>query len=287
MSLEPSLYPYQKNTLSINNAAQELKLNYIDEGQGNPVVMVHGNPTWSFYYRKMVNKLKDQNRCIVPDHIGCGLSDKPQDYSYRLENHINNLEKLIEHLGLEKIDLIVHDWGGAIGFGYATRHPEKVNKIVILNTAAFTSKNIPFRINLCRIPWLGEKFIRSFNGFAWPATFMAVTKKMDPKVKKGYLYPYNNYKNRLATARFVQDIPLNQAHPSYQTLKDIEDKLHLLKGKKLIVWGKKDFCFNDSFLERWEKIYPEAQKIILDEAGHYVIEDCKEETLNLIKGFLK
>jgi pimeloyl-ACP methyl ester carboxylesterase len=287
MSLELSLYPYQTKKININHGTTPIKYNYIDEGHGNPVIMVHGNPTWSFYYRKLVEKLKDQHRCIVPDHIGCGLSDKPQDYSYRLENHINNLDTLVKNLELKSFDLIVHDWGGAIGFGLATRYPEKINKIVILNTAAFTSKNIPFRINLCRIPWFGEKFIRAFNGFAWPATFMAVTKKMDPKVKKGYLHPYNNYNNRLATARFVQDIPLNKSHPSYKTLKEIEDRLHLLKGKKLIVWGKKDFCFNDSFLKKWQEIYPDAQKIILKDAGHYVIEDCHEETLSSIKGFLQ
>ncbi len=287
MSLDSNLYPYHTGKLHITYQGKDLELNYIDEGQGEAVVMVHGNPTWSFYYRRAVDILKDQFRCIVPDHIGCGLSDKPQDYPYRLENHIQNLEKLIKSLGLKKIHLIVHDWGGAIGMGLATRNPDLVDKVVILNTAAFTSKEIPFRINICRIPVFGEFIIRAFNGFAYPATFMAVKKKMNSNIKKAYLHPYNNFNNRLATARFVQDIPLNKSHPSYQTLKDIEDKLPLIKGKKLIVWGKQDFCFHDSFYKRWKEIYPDARSIVLKQAGHYVLEDCEIETLNEIKGFLQ
>lgn len=280
-------YPFKQNTYRISYNDEFYNLNFVDEGQGDPVVMVHGNPTWSFYYRNLVKELSPHFRCIVPDHIGCGLSEKPQDYPYQLKNHIDNLENLINHLGLKKINLVVHDWGGAIGLGYAIRNPDNINKIVLLNTAAFTSSKIPKRINFCRIPYLGEGIIRSFNAFAYPATFMAVKRKMSPLIKKGYLYPYNNFKNRLATARFVQDIPMNSEHPSFTTLKEIEDNLELLDQKKLIVWGKEDFCFNDHFLERWKKFYPEAQKIVLKNVGHYVLEDCNKDTLDYIKRFLQ
>src|SRR5205823_3246531 len=105
-----------------------------------PVVMLHGNPTWSFYYRNLVLSLRDSYRTIVPDHIGCGLSDKPDDsrYRYTLESRVTDLEALLEHLGVTcDITLVVHDWGGMIGLAYAVRHPERIRRLVILNTGAF------------------------------------------------------------------------------------------------------------------------------------------------------
>src|SRR5436305_2156201 len=117
-----------------------LRLHYLDEGDGEPVVMVHGNPTWSFYYRHLVEALSPSHRVIVPDHIGCGLSDKPDDsrYAYTLASRVDDLEALLEHLGIVKdITLVVHDWGGMIGMVYATRHPKRIRRLVVLNTAGF------------------------------------------------------------------------------------------------------------------------------------------------------
>ena len=204
-------------------------MSFIDEkceGQASKktMIMIHGNPTWSYYYRNLVKEFSKDFRVVVPDHIGCGLSDKPQDYTYRLKDHIDNLHELINDLEISKAHLIVHDWGGAIGFGLMERNPKLAEKIVILNTAAYTCDYIPPQINICRTPFLGEKIIRGLNAFALPATFMAVNKKMRKSVKKGFLYPYNNYRNRIATSRFVQDIPMSSIHPSYGTLEKIEKK---------------------------------------------------------------
>lgn len=276
------LYPFKENSLYIGSH----KLNYVDEGSGHAVIMLHGNPTWSFFYRNVILNLKDKYRCIVPDHIGCGLSDKPQDYNYTLENHITNVLKLIEHLKLESFSLIVHDWGGAIGMGVATRNPNKVKCMTIMNTAAFRSSDIPFSIALCKLPFIGEKMVRTFNAFAWPATFMAPAKKLDAKVKEGFLYPYNNFENRIATARFVKDIPLNESHESWNTLKTIEEGLAKVDCPKLFLWGAKDFCFNLGFLKRWREFYPQAKYKILESAGHYLIEDEPEECNKAIKDFL-
>ncbi|MCO4795109.1 MAG: alpha/beta fold hydrolase [Bacteriovoracaceae bacterium] len=261
-------------------------MNYLDEGQGEPVVMLHGNPTWSFYYRNLVKGLKENYRVIVPDHIGCGLSDKPQQYSYKLKNHIDNVEKLLDHMGITNFHLVVHDWGGAIGMGLATRNPSRIKSVTLLNTAAFTDAKIPARINICKIPVVGERLVRHLNGFAWPATFMAVENKLSKDVKKGYLLPYNNYKNRIATAKFVQDIPMSQNHESYSTLLEIEKKLDTVTCPKLILWGAKDFCFNMHFFNRWTKFYPDAKTKVFADAGHYVLEDKKEETLEMISSFL-
>lgn len=277
------LYPFRSNYLQLG----ENNLHYVDEGQGQPMLMLHGNPTWSFYYRNLIKTFSPKFRTVVPDHIGCGLSDKPQDYDYVLENHIQNTYKLIRFLDLKKIILVVHDWGGAIGFGLVTRYPELFDRIVILNTGAFRSEHIPARINLLKQGAFGEFLTRRFNLFAWPATFMTTTKKLPQKIKDGYLLPYNSYENRVAVARFVQDIPMEETHPSYKTLTDIENKLLSLKHPKLILWGGKDFCFDHHFFEKWVSLYPEASAYWYADAGHYVLEDALDEVSSKILDFVK
>ena len=277
------LYPFKSNFLKLQD---NLSLHYLDEGQGEPMLMLHGNPTWSFYYRNLVAEFSKSRRVVVPDHIGCGLSDKPQNYEYTLKQHIDNLEKLVLELKLKDFVLVVHDWGGAIGFGLLERHPELVRKIVILNTAAYTSEVIAFRINICRLPLLAEQVIRRLNGFALTATYMAVAKKMSPEIRRCYLFPYDSYENRIATAKFVADIPMNPGHRSYHTLKNIELSLPKHLCPILILWGGKDFCFNDYFLNHWREIYPQAIVKIFENAGHYVLEDAGNEIVTEMKKFI-
>jgi haloalkane dehalogenase len=276
-------YPFKNNYHVIFD---NTKIHYIDEGKGEVLLMLHGNPTWSFFYRNLVKYFCKNRRIVVPDHIGCGLSDKPQDYEYTLNNHINNTISLITKLNLLDITLVVHDWGGAIGMGVATRRPDLIKKIVIMNTAAFKSIEIPLRINILRNP-IGEWFIRSFNGFAGPATTMAVTKKMSPIVKEGFIFPYKDYKSRIATAKFVRDIPMNDLHPTYKTLSEIEEKLKNLKVPVLLLWGEKDFCFTMNFQKRWLDFYPEAKVVTYPDAGHYLVEDKTKEVISEIEMFLK
>lgn len=276
------LYPFQSHYLQLNNH----NLHYVDEGQGQPILMLHGNPTWSFYYRNLIQTFSPNYRCVVPDHMGCGLSDKPQDYPYNLESHIQNAYKLIKFLDLKKIILIVHDWGGAIGFGLVTRYLELFDRIVILNTAAYPSQEIPKRIAILKGDF-GQWMTRTFNLFAWPATFMTTTKRLPKIVKEGYLLPYDNYENRIATAKFVQDIPMDESHPSWHTLKEISDKLSQVRQPKLILWGGKDFCFNQHFFEKWLSIYPDASAKWYASAGHYVLEDALDETSAEIWNFIK
>lgn len=278
-----TVYPFRSHFLQLGQNS----LHYIDEGEGQPILMLHGNPTWSFYYRNLVQTFSPKFRTVVPDHLGCGLSDKPQDYAYTLENHIENAYKLIRFLDLKRIILVVHDWGGAIGFGLVTRYPELFDKIVILNTAAYTDTEIPARINLLRQGKFGEFLTRKFNLFAWPATFMTTQRPLPKAIKQGYLLPYNSWENRIAVARFVQDIPMDREHPTYKTLFDIETKLKDLKHPKLILWGGKDFCFNKHFFERWLQIYPEADAHWFADAGHYVLEDKRDEVAAKIWDFIK
>ena len=276
-------YPFTPVSITVDGH----RMACLDEGSGPTVVMVHGNPSWSYLYRNLVTELKETHRCIVPDHIGCGLSDKPQDYPYRLENHIDNLETLLDQLQIDKCVLVVHDWGGAIGMGWAGRHPERVAGLVVLNTAAFVSSRIPFRIAVCRWPLLGSFLVRGLNGFAWPATFMAVHNTMQPEVAAGFVYPYNTWHNRVAVHRFVQDIPLEKTHPSRSTLAEVEASLVRLQDKPMLIcWGGEDFCFNDHFYRQWLDRFPAAENHYFPRAGHYVLEDALDEIMALLTPFL-
>ena len=254
LSIEPfrDLYPFESRFIELGPH----RMHYLDEGQGETLLMLHGNPTWSFYYRNLVKGLRSQYRCVVPDHIGCGLSDKPQEYNYTLSQHIDNLAALVDHLNLDHLTLVMHDWGGSIGMGLAVRAPEKIKRLIFFNTAAFIADRIPFSINLCRYPIIGPLAILKFNLFARMATSWACkqTNRMVGKVRKGYLAPYNSPENRIANLRFVQDIPLTPDIPSYPVVEHIESQLGYFRDRPaMIIWGMQDFCFTQYFLDRWKK----------------------------------
>ncbi len=266
------------------------RMSYLDEGprSDEAVLLLHGNPTWSFYYRILVRELAPKLRCIAPDHIGMGLSDQPEDYDYTLGTRIADIEALVASLGLRRIHLVVHDWGGAIGFGFAARHPEMIGRIVVLNTAAFASPRIPFRIALCRLPGIGPLLVRGLNGFAWPATWMAMhRRRLTSAQKRGYLLPYGSWQARIAVSAFVRDIPLAPSHVSWAPLAETAAALGKFRDRSmLIVWGGRDFCFDDTFLARWRELFPAANCVRLDDAGHYVLEDAAEEVIPLIRDHL-
>jgi haloalkane dehalogenase len=278
------LFPFTPRRLTVNGHAMA----YVDEGQGEVVVLLHGNPTWSFMYRHLITALRDKYRVLAVDHLGCGHSDKPRDYPYRLVDHIDNLEGLLEKLGISRATLIMHDWGGAIGMGYAVRHPERIATLVLCNTAAFPAKRMPLRIRLCRLPLLGALAVRGLNLFARAALFMAVQKPMTAAIKNSLLAPYDSWHNRVAVLRFVQDIPMDPHHPSWPTLVAIEQGLGQFRHTPvLLAWGGKDFCFNRTFLAQWRKIFPQAESRCFDQAGHYVFEDAHLEIEPLIRDFLE
>lgn len=285
------LYPFAHHYAEIGGH----RYHYLDEGKGPPVVMVHGNPTWSFYFRELVIALRENFRCIVPDHIGCGLSDKPDDtrYSYTLENRVNDLDALLSHLQIdEPIIFIVHDWGGMIGMACALRRIAQVRKLVILNTGAFLlppGKKLPRRLKLLRKPNALATFaVQGLNAFAGGATWMATTRGLPNDVRAGLLAPYDTWANRRATLRFVQDIPLRPGHRSFALAKWVDDNLHrVAKLPALICWGGRDFVFDHHFLAEWKKRLPRADVHLFPDAGHYVLEDAREEVVALVKDFLR
>jgi cis-3-alkyl-4-acyloxetan-2-one decarboxylase len=280
-------YPFQRHAFRTPGGAL---MNYLDEGPRSEeaVVMLHGNPTWSFYYRNLVRLVSPSLRCVVPDHVGMGLSEKPQDYPYTLKTRIDDVAALVASLGLKRVHLVVHDWGGAIGMGLAGRNPERVGRIVVLNTAAFVSSWIPRRISLCRAPYLGALVVRGLNGFVEPATWMAMrSRRLTWDERRAYLFPHRSWSDRVAVHQFVRDIPLEPGHKSRGELERVEAGLASLRDKPmLIVWGAKDFCFDDRFLSVWRDRFPEARVERLARAGHYVLEDAAEDAARLIPHFL-
>jgi len=278
-------YPWSGERLAVSGG----EMHYLDVGpKDGPVMLcVHGNPTWSFYWRRLVAEYSPTMRVVVPDHVGCGLSDKPQDWSYRLADHVANLEALVLHLDLRDITLVVHDWGGAIGMGLATRHPDRIRRIVVTNTAAWRSLRIPPSIASVKIPLFGTLAVRGFNGFAAVATFRATAKGLSSEAKRGLLLPYNSWANRIATLRFVQDIPLAAHHPSYATLAEIEDGLPKLKDKPMLIcWGDQDFCFSPAFREGWQARFPDAEVHAWTDVGHYVMEDAPERLIDAVNHWM-
>jgi len=290
MDIPRDLYPYEAHFLDLDG----LGLHYLDEGSGPPVLCVHGNPSWSFYYRNVVNELSRDHRVIVPDHIGCGLSDKPGDerYEYTLERRVADLEALMDHLGIsEGLTLIVHDWGGMIGMGLSHRRPGLVNRIVALNTAAFPlppSKSFPWPLWLVRDTPVGAFLVQRFNAFSRGAAKFCVTRhKMDPLVRQGMLAPYEPRNARIATLRFVQDIPLGPGDRAWDLIKAVEAGLDRYADTPvLLCWGMKDFVFDRHFLERFEAHWPHAEVLRLEDAGHYVLEDAVEDVVPRIRAFL-
>jgi len=278
-------YPFVSKFFDLDGT----RYHYIDEGSGEVLLFVHGNPTWSFAWRNIVKELSPVYRTIAVDHVGCGFSDKPCDYSYVLQQHIENLCRLIESLDLKRITLVAHDWGGAIGMGAAVRLPDRFARFVLLNTAAFPGGRIPLRIALCRIPLFGPLAVRGCNAFARAALKMAVVhpERLTPAVRAGYLAPYGNWADRIAVMRFVQDIPLKSTHPSYATLADIDQHLAQFQDKPmLLLWGERDWCFTTRFLNEFQKRFPNAQTVRFPDAGHYLFEDAREEILPPLREFL-
>lgn len=285
-------YPFEGHYFERNG----LKLHYLDEGQGEVIVMVHGNPTWSFYYREVVKAVRGQYRAIVPDHIGCGLSDKPGDdqYTYTLRSRVDDLEALLAHLGVvENVTLLAHDWGGMIAMAYAHRHPERVKRIALMNTGAFTmpaGKTLPGLLRLVRDSALGAYLVEEHNFFAVGATYLGVTAAaMGDELRRAYIAPYDTPANRIATLRFVQDIPLEPDDPAWAIVAESEQKLAAGAFREtpvLLCWGMKDFVFDKLFLKQFRRYWPQAEVWEFPSAGHYVLEEQGPEIIERLVDWL-
>lgn len=284
------LYPFESHYYDLDG----LMYHYVDEGAGDPLIMLHGNPTWSFYYRELITNLAPHYRTIVPDHIGCGLSDKPgpDSYDFKLKSRVDDLDALLTHLKInQKITLILHDWGGMIGMAYALRYPDRIKRLIVMNTAAFLppkGKRIPLRLSAIRnLRPLATLAVKGFNLFAQGAVYMATYKGLSKEVKAGLTAPYNSWNNRAATLKFVQDIPLKPSDPSYELVKHSDENLNIFENlPMLLCWGEHDFVFDLDYLAEWERRFPRAEVHRFADAGHYILEDVPEKIVPLVKEFL-
>ncbi len=290
LNVDSREYPFPEHYHQIGG----MRFHYVDEGQGHPIVMLHGNPSWSFYYRNLVKSLCGQYRTIAPDHVGCGKSEKPQkrDYPFSYRRRVDDVEDFVDELGLEEpLTLILHDWGGMIGMAYACRYPERIRRIVITNTTAFRlpkTKRFPWQLAIARNPVVGRFLVQGLNGFALPAAYLGVRRQAMPKsVRKSFLAPYDSWQSREAIYRFVEDIPLAPSDGSFSELEFVEENLVKLQNIPLLaVWGKQDPVFDEHFYREWQRRFPKGEFHLFDDAGHYVLEDAQEEAAALIKDFL-
>lgn len=285
-------YPFQPQRFEVRPG---IAMSYLDEGprDGEIVVMLHGNPSWSYYWRHLVLGLRDRYRCIVPDHIGMGLSDKPGDenYRYTLQSRVEDLVALLEHLRIDgPVTLAVHDWGGMIGFGWALSHAAQVRRLVITNTAAFplpAAKKMPWQLSFGRDSALGALAIRGFNAFSGIASYVGVERRMPADVRRAYVAPYDSWANRIATLRFVQDIPLSEKDAAWPLVAEAGRRLHEFADRPAFIgWGLKDFVFDRHCLDEFAAALPNAQVRTFDDANHYVMEDQHEVLVPAIRAFL-
>jgi pimeloyl-ACP methyl ester carboxylesterase len=268
-------------------------MHYVDEGSGEPVVMVHGDPTWGYLYRNFIPPLSRHYRCVVPDQMGMGKSAVPQDRErYRLEQHRDDLEALLLHLDLHDITLVLHDWGGPVGLGFATRHPERIKRLVLMNTWAFApwpGGPFPRLLALIRSE-RGEAFVLQKNGYLEPALLGTThhSEKLTKTVMEAYRAPFPTPESRLAMLCWSRDIPVQETDVSYTEMKRIEQGLAQFNGIPiLLVWGMQDPVLSASVLHRWQQVYPRAITYELEDASHFLQEDAPERIVKRIEAFLE
>jgi haloalkane dehalogenase len=276
-------YPFESKFIQLDMG----RMHYIDEGEGEPIVMLHGNPTWSFLYRHLVKGLSPIYRCVAVDYIGFGLSDKPPTWSYLPEDHAKNVEDLIEKLDLKDITLVVQDWGGPIGLSYALDHPGNVKRLVIMNTWAWpVSDDVHFR-RFSRFLGgrLGKLLITRFKFFE--KTIMRKLAKnkerFTKQVHKHYIKQFSSHNDRKGIWIFPKEIIgstkwFDSLWSKKERIKDIP---------ALLVWGMRDMAFREKELQTWEDLFSRSKTAKLKGVGHYVQEEAGPDLIPIITKFLK
>jgi haloalkane dehalogenase len=275
-------------------------MHYVDEGprDGKPVVMLHGNPTWGYLYRNFIGPLVEAgHRAIVPDHLGFGRSDKPDDASlYTIDRHALRLEALIESLDLHDATVVPQDWGGPIGLWWATHHPDRVNRLFILNTYAHRPPGkvpLPLPLRLFRTPLVGEVMVKGLDLFKHVFLFRAGVmhrERLTPTVKKAYLAPHPTWSSRTPILVFPRQIPSGPTGPVADLAGELEQLLeqHFRAKPVMIAWAMKDLAFTPDVLEQlWLKTFPDAEVMRIPDAGHYLQEDAHERIVPALLRFLE
>ena len=280
------IYPFESRWIDV----QGYRMHYLDEGErsGMPtVVLLHGNPTWSFLYREIIPRIRPSCRAVAPDYLGMGFSEKPaNERLYTLENHTRIITEFIERLGIRNIILVVQDWGGPIGFGYAQTHPENVAGMLIMNTWAwpdpsdFHDSVLPWR--MLHAPFTGANFFLRQNVLVERGLYLSTLRnrhrlKGGP-VLEGYRLPFPSPESRIAMLAFPRNIPRREGDMNWERMRQMEKELSRLAFPCALLWGEKDIVFPPSNAFRFEKLIPDcsAPRMVPD-GSHFIQEDAPEE----------
>jgi len=281
-------FPFAPRYRTING----FEMHFVDEGAGEPIVLLHGDPTWGYLYRAFIPPLARRARCIVPDHMGMGKSEVPgTPYPYRLEHHRANLEALLHALDLDRITLVVHDWGGPVGLGFAIRHPARIKRLVIMNTwasAPWPGGPLPRLLEIIRSS-KGERFVLDKNGYVESALVGTThhRERLTPAVLDAYRAPFPTPASRLALVCWTRDIPVAETDPSYAEMKRIEAGLAVFaRVPVLLLWGMRDPVLTPAVLRAWQQQYPHAVTQEIEDAGHFLQEDAPDQAVRAITAFL-
>lgn len=281
--LNKDLYPFKSNYHQLTMG----KMHYLDEGEGNPILFLHGTPTWSFLYRKLIKELSTTHRCIAPDHIGFGLSDKPETWEYNIRDHTKNLDSLLEKLNLDNIVLVIHDFGGPIGLPWAIENKDKISKIILFNTWMWSQEEEAMFKKNKKI--LQSKFFHwIYKKFNFSARFLIKEAAgnndfLTPEIKKHYIKPFDTASKRMGTIGFLDALLYEN-----QYFEEEYSKMEVLKDKPaLILWGMKDKYISKNCLTRWKNFFTDRSIRKFEASGHWVMEEEPERTLREIRDFLK
>ena len=280
--LDTQAYPFAPHYLALPDGA---RLHYVDEGQGPVLLFVHGTPSWSFEFRRQIRGLAGAYRCVAPDHIGFGLSDKPEHYDYRPQQHARNLERLIEHLGLPDLTLIVHDFGGAIGLAYALDYPANVRRLVVLNSWLWDASKMPEFVKMRPVlaspllPWL-YRWLNLSPRFLLPASFGA--RPLAVAVRRQYTAPFGRPAERNGTVGFARALLHEQSW-----FGGLWQRLPILRDTPaLLLWGMRDKFLGPAFLHRFAAAFRQPQVVELPTCGHVPQEEEAEAVLHHLQQFL-
>lgn len=277
------LLPFQSRFVSVAG----YRMHYIDEGSGPVVLLLHGNPTWSFLYRNVIRELRDSFRLIAPDFLGLGLSDRTPGVRFKAADRINQLEEFVSALGLTKFSIVMHDWGGPLGTGFMLRRLESIERIVYLNTTLTETESLPPIIKLAAMPVVGKALTRHTATFVRLTTSMGAYTRLTPDVKDGYMAPYTTRQRRDAIWDFVDDIPFDSNHPTYSQMVEIAAGLPKVAQKPVkIIWGLRDPCFHREMLSKVAAHFPNAEILEIGDASHLVLDDAPQIAIPAIKEFL-
>jgi len=279
--LDAAEYPFASRYFMVNGQ----RLHYIDEGSGPVLLFVHGTPSWSFDFRNVIKILSRRYRCVAVDHIGFELSDKPREYDYSTRRHSHTLEQFMLEMNLEEITLVVHDFGGPIGLSAAMRMPERVSRIVALNTWLWSSAADPDFIRFSKIlksPLLPFLYLHlNFSPrFLLPQSFGE--KKISRKTLAQYTRPFPDSARRRGPLAFARSLLNDQ--PWFEELWN--QRAPIRDKPALFIWGMKDSFVKPHFLDRFRAGFSRSQAVALEACGHFPQEEAPESVARAIVEFI-